>query len=287
MLGFQRLDVYLVRYLIYIKEYQNMGYIEFILMYITDISRSFKEVINFIGSLSASVITIYLGYLTLRKSVRFIGYTSYNSVWNGSSYGITLFNNSLTAVCINEILLVFDSNKYLPILLRNFNEPLTIEPRRIIEVKSNPVSKYININHDKLSVKGVIIKYATGEYVFCNFRYNGIFQWVRNKLNCHIWINKIVKDFNEIQSIRKTFGDTVIGCAVKYIVNITYNDTNTSERIYILRNGTLSQWISNSNISIGCIDSQYLNSDKQLYDFLKTMFTSNENICISIDDMDK
>lgn len=167
-----------------------MGYIEFILMYITDISRSFKEVINFIGSLSASVITIYLGYLTLRKSVRFIGYTSYNSVWNGSSYGITLFNNSLTAVCINEILLVFDSNKYLPILLRNFNEPLTIEPRRIIEVKSNPVSKYININHDKLSVKGVIIKYATGEYVFCNFRYNGIFQWVRNKLNCHIWINK-------------------------------------------------------------------------------------------------
>lgn len=50
-----------------------MGYIEFILMYITDISRSFKEVINFIGSLSASVITIYLGYLTLRKSVRFIG----------------------------------------------------------------------------------------------------------------------------------------------------------------------------------------------------------------------
>ena len=52
-------------------------------------------------------------------------------------------------------------------------------------------------------------------------------------------------------------------------VNITYNDTNTSERIYILRNGTLSQWISNSNsnISIGCIDSQYLNSDKQLYDF--------------------
>lgn len=286
-----------------------MGYIEFILMYITDISRSFKEVINFIGSLSASVITIYLGYLTLRKSVRFIGYTSYNSVWNGSSYGITLFNNSLTAVCINEILLVFDSNKYLPILLRNFNEPLTIEPRRIIEVKSNPVSKYININHDKLSVKGIIIKYATGEYVFCNFRYNGIFQWVRNKLNCHIWINKkqnryvwlnkklhrctwinkIVKDFNKIQSIRKTFGDTVIGCAVKYIVNITYNDTNTSERIYILRNGTLSQWISNSNsnISIGCIDSQYLNSDKQLYDFLKTMFTSNENICISIDDMDK
>ncbi len=118
----------------------------------------------------------------------------------------------------------------LPILLRNFNEPLTIEPRRIIEVKSNPVSKYININHDKLSVKGIIIKYATGEYVFCNFRYNGIFQWVRNKLNCHIWINKkqnryvwlnkklhrctwinkIVKDFNEIQSIRKTFGDTVI-----------------------------------------------------------------------------
>jgi len=86
-----------------------MGYIEFILMYITDISRSFKEVINFIGSLSASVITIYLGYLTLRKSVRFIGYTSYNSVWNGSSYGITLFNNSLTAVCINEILLVLDS----------------------------------------------------------------------------------------------------------------------------------------------------------------------------------
>lgn len=76
-----------------------------------------------------------------------------------------------------------------------------------------------------------------------------------------------MKDFNEIQSIRKTFGDTVIGCAVKYIVNITYNDTNTSERIYILRNGTLSQWISNSNISIGCIDSQYLNSDKQLYDF--------------------
>ena len=78
-----------------------------------------------------------------------------------------------------------------------------------------------------------------------------------------------MKDFNEIQSIRKTFGDTVISCAVKYIVNITYNDTNTSERIYILRNGTLSQWISNSNsnISIGCIDSQYLNSDKQLYDF--------------------
>ena len=74
-----------------------------------------------------------------------------------------------------------------------------------------------------------------------------------------------MKDFNEIQSIRKTFGDTVIGCAVKYIVNITYNDTNTSERIYILRNGTLSQWISNSNsnsnISIGCIAVSYTHLD--------------------------
>ena len=282
-----------------------MGYIEFILMYITDISRSFKEVINFIGSLSASVITIYLGYLTLRKSVRFIGYTSYNSVWNGSSYGITLFNNSLTAVCINEILLVFDSNKYLPILLRNFNEPLTIEPRRIIEVKSNPVSKYININHDKLSVKGVIIKYATGEYVFCNFRYNGIFQWISSKLSCYIWINKkrnryewlnkkllkciwinkIIKDLNEIGIIRKSFGDTVISCAVKYIVDIT-NEANLSSRIYILRNGRLSQWISNGNTSLGIIDKQYLNSNTQLGEFLETFFESNRNISVSIYNMD-
>lgn len=282
-----------------------MGSIELILIYLTDIFSSFKEVINFIGSLSASVITIYLGYLTLRKSVRFIGYTSYNSVWNGSSYGITLFNNSLTAVCVNEILLVFDSNKYLPILSRSFNEPLTIEPRRIIEVKSNPISKYINISHDELSVRGIIIKYATGEYVFCNFRYNGIFQWIRSKLNCYIWINKkqnryiwlnkklysctwinkIIKDLNEIESIRNTFGDTVVSCAVKYIVDIT-NESNLSSRIYILRNGTLSQWISNSNSSLGYIDKQYLNSNTQLGEFLETFFESNRNISVSIYNMD-
>lgn len=274
-------------------------------MYLTDIFSSFKEVINFIGSLSASVITIYLGFLTLRKSVRFIGYTSYNSVWNGSSYGITLFNNSLTAVCISEILLVFDSNKYLPILSRNSKETLTIEPRRIIEVESNLISKYINIRRDELSVKGVIIKYATGEYVFCNFRYNGIFQWIRSKLNCYIWINKkrnryvwlnkklhkctcinkIIKDLNEIEIIRKTFGDTVISCDVKYIVDIT-NESNLSSRIYILRNGTLSQWISNGNTSLGYIDKQYLNSNTQLGEFLETFFESNRNISVSIYNMD-
>lgn len=274
-------------------------------MYLTDIFSSFKEAINFIGSLSASVITIYLGFLTLRKSVRFIGYTSYNSVWNGSSYSITLFNNSLTAVCISEILLVFDSNKYLPIIPRNSKETLTIEPRRIIEVESNPVSKYINISRDELSVKGVIIKYATGEYVFCNFRYNGIFQWIRSKLNCYIWINKkrnryvwvnkklhkctwinkIIKDLNEIKTICKTFGDTVISCDVKYIVDIT-NESNLSSRIYILRNGTLSQWISNSNTSLGYIDRQYLNSNTQLGAFLETFFESNRNISVFIYNMD-
>ena len=117
-----------------------MGYIELILLYLKDILYLFKDVITFLGSLLASVVTIYLGYLTLSKSVRFIGYCSYNSVWNGSSYSITLFNNSLSAVCINKILLVFESNKYLPILSREFNEPITIEPRRIIELNSDPVS---------------------------------------------------------------------------------------------------------------------------------------------------
>ena len=263
-----------------------MGYIELILLYLKDILYIFKDVITFLGSLLASVVTIYLGYLTLTKSVRFIGYCSYNSVWNGSSYSITLFNNSLSAVCINKILLVFESNKYLPILSREFNEPITIEPRRIIELNSDPVSNYININKDKLNVKGIIIKYATGGYVFCEFRYNGILQWIKNKLNSYIWIKKESKPLKEIQCIRNFFGGKVIGGAVKYIVDITY-ESNLSNRIYILRNGTLSQWISNSDTSIGCIDNQYLNSNTQLGEFLEGFFASNENIRVSIYNMDE
>ncbi len=57
-----------------------MGYIELILLYLKDILYFFKDVIIFLGSLLASVVTIYLGYLTLTKSVRFIVYCSYNSV---------------------------------------------------------------------------------------------------------------------------------------------------------------------------------------------------------------
>lgn len=262
-----------------------MGGIEFIFMHLTDIFCSFKEIINFIGSLSASIVTIYLGYLTLRKSVRFIGYNSYNSVWNGSSYSVTLFNNSLSAVCINKILLVFDSNEYLTILSREFNESITIEPRRIIKINSNPVSKYINNSKDKLNVKGIIVKYATGEYVFYGFRYNGILQWIKNKLNSHMWIREDLKSLNEIRSISTTFGGKVIGSAVKYIVDIT-DESNLSNRIYILRNGTLSQWISNGNRSLGSIDNQYLNNDSQLGEFLKAFFELNKNIGVSIYNMD-
>ena len=186
----------------------------------------------------------------------------------------------------HKILLVFESNKYLPILSREFNEPITIEPRRIIELNSDPVSNYININKDKLNVKGIIIKYATGGYVFCEFRYNGILQWIKNKLNSYIWIKKELKPLKEIQCIRNFFGGKVIGGAVKYIVDITY-ESNLSNRIYILRNGTLSQWISNSDTSIGGIDNQYLNSNTQLGEFLEGFFASNENIRVSIYNMDE
>lgn len=97
-----------------------MGYIELILLYLKDILYFFKDVITFLGSLLASVVTIYLGYLTLTKSVRFIGYCSYNSVWNGSSYSITLFNNSLSAVCINKILFLNCNMKLNSIQIYNF-----------------------------------------------------------------------------------------------------------------------------------------------------------------------
>lgn len=100
-----------------------------------------------------------------------------------------------------------------------------------------------------------------------------------------MWIREDLKSLNEIRSISTTFGGKVIGSAVKYIVDIT-DESNLSNRIYILRNGTLSQWISNGNRSLGSIDNQYLNNDTQLGEFLKAFFELNKNIGVSIYNMD-
>ena len=100
-----------------------------------------------------------------------------------------------------------------------------------------------------------------------------------------MWIREDLKSLNEIRSISTTFGGKVIGSAVKYIVDIT-DESNLSNRIYILRNGTLSQWISNGNRSLGSIDNQYLNNDTQLGEFLTAFFELNKNIGVSIYNMD-
>ena len=53
-----------------------MGYIELILLYLKDILYFFKDVITFLGSLLASVVTIYLGYLTLENCNNKLNITS-------------------------------------------------------------------------------------------------------------------------------------------------------------------------------------------------------------------
>ena len=56
---------------------------------------------------------------------------------------------------------------------------------------------------------------------------------------------------------------------------------------YLLVTNVLYSYISNSDTSIGGIDNQYLNSNTQLGEFLEGFFASNENIRVSIYNMDE
>lgn len=232
------------------------------------------KTISFLGDLSVTVVTLYTAWLTFGKSISFLSYTKYYDAIKGDSYSVDLQNNSLTAVSISKVHLIFGYSYSLPI--KDDDETsITVSGRSVITVRMKNMTGCTGaIDPHSSKVTGVAIEYSSGEIFIANFKYQGIIHWIKQKVRNREYIKFRLRSMEKLMPYRIYCNEKVVSKGVQYMISISVS--GKTQEIYVLNEGYLNHPISNGKETIHFIPEEQLINKTVLRTYLNEFYKAAE-----------
>lgn len=217
-----------------------------------------KETIEFITTTLVSLIAIYTFYRTfISKKIKFLAYCHGSSVWDGDNISVSIQNFTLSTMAIKKVSMIVD-DKY-SILVKEYNEPLILEPLKSINIISNNFTK-----NELLSSSNFL---DMSKKLFIEVGENTIVA----KIKKHRKKKYNISAYQPSTNISCYSNGRLITENMKYIVYLLKNKIIAKE-IIILKNGSMNCTIDGGN----AIPSEALQNTETLKLFFENLINDNE-----------